>query len=207
MEEERHIISLEDLENDFFQLGEDENMPGFGFGVCVTYLLVDCSGSMAGEDKLEKSKAGAIDFSHNAIQKGYSVGIIAFGSEARLISEAVSNISDLEGNIKRINIDGSTNMAAALVLAEEKLAKIDSPNAQRVIVLITDGIPDNVDATLRVAKECKAKGISIITLGTDDADKDFLKKIATDGSLTEIVSSSGLKQAIASAGNLLPSGK
>ena len=207
MEEERQLISLEDLESDFFLLEEDKNTPGFSWSVSVAFLLIDCSGSMVGENKLEKAKAGAIDFAHNAVNKGYSVGVIAFGSQAKLVSPAVSNANDLEGSVKSIEVDGSTNMSAGLELAKKQLEMVDSSDAQRAIVLVTDGAPDSVDQALNVAEKCKQSGISIITLGTDDADRDFLKKIASSESLAEMVSSNNLQGAIASAGNLLPQGK
>ncbi|MCK5415856.1 VWA domain-containing protein [Candidatus Parcubacteria bacterium] len=50
-------------------------------------------------------------------------------------------------------------------------------NGQRMIVIATDGEPDNADKTLKIAIVAKNKGIKIICIGTDGADEQFLKKL------------------------------
>jgi hypothetical protein len=48
----------------------------------TVYLLVDCSGSMAEGDKMQQARRGAAGFAKQAQQKGYTIGVIRFGSSA-----------------------------------------------------------------------------------------------------------------------------
>ena len=73
------------------------------------YLVIDCSGSMAGE-KIEQAKRGAIDFSKSAQNKGYSSGLITFADHAKYHIEPQRDYKALIPIINNISIDGSTNM-------------------------------------------------------------------------------------------------
>jgi uncharacterized protein YegL len=76
-----------------------------------------------------------------------------------------------------------------------------------VIVVVTDGMPNgsgDPEASLKEAECAKKEGIGIITIGTDDADRQFLKKLASLESLGTWVSSNNLKWAITESARLLP---
>ena len=68
----------------------------------------------------------------------------------------------------------------------------------------TDGQPDKVGAALKAGQAAKDDGIDIITIGTDDADQEFLKKLASRADLGRRVSQEKFAQGIASASQLLP---
>ncbi|MCL2707433.1 MAG: hypothetical protein FWE97_04670, partial [Dehalococcoidia bacterium] len=65
--------------------------------------------------------------------------------------------------------------------------------------------PDNSAATLKTSQQAKEDGIDLIAIGTDDANQEFLGKLATKQGLAAKVSSDMFAQAIASASSLLPS--
>lgn len=73
------------------------------------YLVIDCSTSMVGT-KLAEAKKGAMEFTKDALTKGYSVGLIQFASEAKLICEPETKISALHLYIEKLLAKGSTNM-------------------------------------------------------------------------------------------------
>ena len=60
-------------------------VPGF---MGTVYLLLDCSGSMGYDSKLEQAKSGAIGYAKDAQDKGFSVGIIQFPTQAELVLTA-----------------------------------------------------------------------------------------------------------------------
>lgn len=177
--------------------------PVFGadIGMNVAYLLIDCSGSMAGE-KLEQAKRGGVDFARGAVAKGYMLGLITFDDEAHLRCEPAGSAA-LENALSEIRVAGSTNMTAALSLATEKLR---NKGANRAVILITDGAPDDAPSAIAAAEEMKKNGVDIITIGTFDANADFLARLATRSDLSMTVRDDELQLGISSASALLPEG-
>lgn len=164
------------------------------------YLVIDTSGSMVG-DKLEQAKRGVIDFAKDACRKEYAVGLISFNSTAKHISEPTYDVGLLKDRVREMHATGSTNMAEAIKMAHDHLKKLDST---RVIVIATDGLPDSAHDALREGTRAKEDKIDIITIGTDDANQEFLRRLATRAELGKKVTREVFSQAISSASNLLP---
>jgi Mg-chelatase subunit ChlD len=167
------------------------------------YLVIDCSGSMAGQ-KLEQAKKGILDFSKDAFLKEYLVGLISFDTEARHICEPTYDIELINSSLEQMHSTGSTNMADAIIMAHHHLKDL---NFTRVIVIATDGLPDNAEYAITAGDRAKADKIDIITIGTDDADQGFLKKLASQTHLGNKVSREAFSQAISSSVKLLPAPK
>lgn len=164
------------------------------------YLLIDCSGSMAGSN-IVQAKEGVLAFALDAVRKNYSVGLIRFSDSAEVLSSLKDGISGLKSRLHMLEASGETNMTDALNLAKSELASL---SGIRVIVIATDGAPNLKESCLEAAKSAKAEGIDIITIGTDDADCDFLALLATRPDLAVIVASSHLMIGISEAVKLLP---
>ncbi|MGA9047412.1 MAG: vWA domain-containing protein [Dehalococcoidia bacterium] len=172
----------------------------FENGKGMVYLVVDCSGSMDGH-KIGQVKRGILDFAQDAIEKDYLVGLIKFDSSATHLCEPKSDMGNLGEYLDKINANGSTNMAAGITMAHQHL---DDSKYTRVMVIATDGRPDKTQSALQAGQTAKNEGIDIITIGTDDADLPFLKKLATSEELANKVSNHQFGKAIASAYLLLP---
>jgi Mg-chelatase subunit ChlD len=168
------------------------------------YFLLDCSGSMRKGQKLDQAKQGIIEFAKDAFKKGYRLGFIRFSDEAEVFFEPTGNLDTLQNIIKGLKAVGSTNMTAAIKTAH---AKVKGFPGTKVIVIATDGMPDNVKSSLEAAQRAKADGIDIISIGTEDADQEYLKKLASRTELSSKVSSDRLAQAITDASLLLTSPK
>ena len=170
----------------------------------VVYLLLDCSSSMEGQ-KLAQAKKGAINFAEDARGKGYAVGVITFSTTATHLCEPQQDISTLNQYLERIDAGGCTNMTDAILLA---LQKMGDRKGYRVMAIVTDGMPDSQEIALEAAQEAKANGIDILTIGTDDADRDFLAKLASKTELSAKVLSDRFEEGITSMAKMLPlSGK
>lgn len=167
------------------------------------YLLIDCSGSMAG-DKLNQAKRGASRFATDALSKGYYTGLIQFDTYASLLAEPTKEISLLERCLSSVVVGGSTNMAEAIILAHRQLT---GKAGFRAIVIVTDGMPDSVEESLAAGSNVKKDGIDIITIGTDDADQEFLKKLSSRADLGIKVEREQLEQSIASSVKMLPTSR
>lgn len=166
----------------------------------IVYMLIDCSTSMEG-DKMVQAKKGVLGFAEQAYTRGYSVGIIKFASDAEYICDPQDSFTTIAQHIGRLTSSGSTNMAEAIEMVIEKFSeKIE----EKVICIVTDGVPDDAQAALNAANDAKERGIDIMTIGTRDADKDFLARVATRTELSVKVSESQLESGISSMARLLP---
>jgi len=181
----------------------------------TVYVIVDCSSSMAEGKKMVQARSGAVGFADEAQRKGYSVGLIQFASYAKHIIEPQNELTSLSttqqpawcgtwslnDRLKMMIAHGSTNMAAAIQMAIDKL--VDRAG-EKVMCLVTDGMPDDQKAALDATNEARKKGIYIMTIGTDDADKDFLERLVTQKDLSLKVPRNQLEQGIVSMAKFLP---
>lgn len=167
----------------------------------VAYLVVDTSSSM--ESTLAIAIKGAVGFFSDATKKGYYTGLIRFSDDASLIVEPIQDSEAMAHSLSRLTSSGQTNMSAAIRLATHYL-QLD--NCVKAIILVTDGMPDSdkIEDTLAAARVARSQGIAIIPLGTDNADKAFLDKLASRSDLAVHVPRSQLASAISSAARLLP---
>lgn len=195
-EEKRVAISLGGVEIRH----EDKPVRGEVIETGFVYLLVDCSGSMATSNKLNQAKKGAINFAREARNKEYLIGLIQFDSSATHLCEPQREIAALERYFRKMETGGSTNMAEAIQIANQRLKE---RKGSRVMVVITDGMPDSQEETLAAAQEAKKNGIDIITIGTDDADGEFLKKLASRTELGVKVSREQFEKSITSTAKML----
>ena len=170
------------------------------YRVLTAYLLLDRSASMAGE-KLNEAKEGAVEFGRDAIQRGYAVGLIAFGSDADVLCKPSANINTIREAITNLGVAGSTNMTAAIQLAVEDFVRL---GGDRTIVLVTDGEPNDAAQTIDAANAAKAAGVHILTIGVEGADISFLESIRTQNTDTITAKADDLRKTIRSAAERLP---
>jgi molecular chaperone DnaK len=171
------------------------------------YLLIDCSGSMQANNKLNQAKKGALNFAKDALVKNYLTGLIQFDSSAKLMCEPSGDLSALENGLTKLKIGDLTHMAKAINLGHSLL---NNQNGQRVMVIVTDGMPNgdgDPQSSLRSGESAKKDGIDIITIGTDDADENFLKSLASRTQLGVKVESKHLEKTITDSAMLLPGPK
>jgi Mg-chelatase subunit ChlD len=172
----------------------------FGKQLSYVYLVIDCSGSMSG-GKLQQVKKGVQDFAKDAFQKDYLVGLISFETQVKHICEPTSDLDVIQKGLEMIYATGTTNMADAITLAHQHLKPFD---ATRVMLIATDGKPDNELNAIKAGDVAKADKIDIITIGTDDADQAFLKILASSTQLASKVSKEVFSQSISASVKLLP---
>jgi molecular chaperone DnaK (HSP70) len=165
------------IDNKHIDLSWTDNEPEIVKEMEEVYVMlcIDTSGSMSGR-KLEEAKSGALNFMKNLDIEYTSVGLISFDDDARLQMNFTKSAKDMKNAIKSLSIGGGTNMTHALEIAYSNFI---NKKGRNVIVLLTDGGPNNRSSTLSKAQMCKDKNIEIITLATDGADQSFLKSIAT----------------------------
>jgi Mg-chelatase subunit ChlD len=163
-------------------------------------LAIDCSSSMEGSG-IEEAKKGALSFAEDAIQRGYTVGLLSFSSDANLVCRPGISVTELRRGINSLSTDGSTNMTDAIKLASEHLPGGLGP---RAVVIVTDGNPDNRDSAMEAAAIIKKRGVDVIAIGAGSADAEFLARLASRANLSVMVAKDSLALGISKAAKLLP---
>ncbi|MEN0067285.1 MAG: Hsp70 family protein [Myxococcota bacterium] len=139
-------------------------------------LVIDCSGSMYGNN-IENAKRAALAFVQRTLQSpNRQVSVVAFPGGVK--STLTANLDRLRWAIDSLTPIGSTPMSEGLYDARTLL----KPKAgiQRVFVVMTDGHPDDPDATMKQVYDLRAMGARIITVGVgDQVQQSFLSNMAS----------------------------
>lgn len=137
-------------------------------------LLIDCSGSMSGT-AIEEAKKAAISFLKNFRVANGSIGLITF--PGGIIHKLSQNFASVKSKISGLDANNGTPMTEAIELAHTQM--LVATEYDQVIVLLTDGGPNDRSSAEASAATAIKKGIRIITIGVSGADETFLKLIAT----------------------------
>lgn len=170
------------------------------------FFLVDCSGSMASFSKMEQARSGILDYASKVIPQNYHIGLIKFGSFAEFVTEPIGDIAKVEKLVKQVDCVGSIANSTMLHDAiQQAMFRFSNFRVRRVICVVTDGFCHDTHATLEIAKDAKKSGIEIMTIGTEDADLQFLKELSSKEKLALTASSSQLEAGINKMVGLLAS--
>jgi Mg-chelatase subunit ChlD len=123
-------------------------------------LVLDRSGSMSGT-KLANAKDGATTFV-DQLTATDEAGLVSFSSGASLDQGISSDLGAVKTEINGLVAGGLTNIEAAIDLAQTQF-----PNRQGagdIMVLLSDGLPQNVTGAKRAATDAKAAGTRLITI-------------------------------------------
>jgi Ca-activated chloride channel family protein len=133
-------------------------------------FVIDVSGSMAREDRLELVKR-ALRLLVDELNADDRVGIVTYGSTARVVLEP-SSLEDREAILEAIDglrPDGSTNAEEGLRLGYQMAGRHRRTGANNRLILCSDGVA-NVGATgatsiLENVRSDADRGISLTTVG------------------------------------------
>jgi len=144
-------------------------------------LVLDHSGSMAGESKLDNLKT-AVHAVLGELQPQDYVSVVLFDdtSEVVIPSRQVGNAADLHAVVDDIEEGGSTEMSRGMRSGLDELRAQLSPQRVSRMLLLTDGQTfGDDDVCLDIASECQQLGVPVTALGLGrDWHKDLLTDIA-----------------------------
>jgi Ca-activated chloride channel homolog len=166
-----------------------------GAGPISTVLVIDRSGSMEENDKIEGAQDAARAFVEQ-MRPGDQTAVIAFSNAPELIEPFTDDKDRLDRSIRRIRADGSTALYDSLIAGVDELAHAEG---RRALLLLTDGrdmlrTGDDTQASrasLDAAIDTAVKaGIAVQAIGLGDRDGDerdgidegVLQKIAEETS-------------------------
>jgi Mg-chelatase subunit ChlD len=142
-------------------------------------LVIDVSGSMAGQGRLEYVKQGLeILFSH--LDADDIVSVVAFSSEARVVRAAapVTDRASLARIVREMQPEASTNVHAGLMAGYREVVKNLHAGKANKVILLSDGETNtgvtDIEEILRQSKEFNDKGIALSTIGVGLSSNDRL---------------------------------
>lgn len=130
-------------------------------------VAVDRSGSMVHGDKIGKAKNAATAFVTNILNKipQSQIGVIGFSNDSNVYIEPTNNLQNLKNAINKIDLWDRTFTATGVNKARQMLNSMNTKN--KVLVIITDGKPeDSWEASVAMAS-ARSEGIKIITLSIE----------------------------------------
>lgn len=149
-------------------------------------FVLDTSGSMADEGKMEKARA-ALLFGVRSLREGDRFNIINFAGEEHLfernpISASAGNIKRGEDFVKNLKPNGGTNINDSLRAA---LRQFDNSDRPKMLVFMTDGLPTvgetDIDRINRNVKEIKVENLRLFPFGVGyDVNTTLLDKLASE---------------------------
>nr|MBA2736081.1 VWA domain-containing protein [Pyrinomonadaceae bacterium] len=153
-------------------------------------FVLDTSGSMADEGKMEKARS-ALLFGIRGLREGDRYNVINFAGEehlmeSRMISANASGKKRGEDFVLKLQPNGGTNINDALRAA---MRQFDSTDRPKMLVFMTDGLPtvgeSNVEKIIQNSKETKVEGLRMFTFGVGyDVNTQLLDRLAAENSGT-----------------------
>ncbi len=151
-------------------------------------FVLDTSGSMAEEGKMEKARA-ALLFGIRSLREGDRFNVINFAGEEHLMENNMiaangSGVKRGEDFVNKLTPTGGTNINDSLIAALKQFTSSPRP---KMLVFMTDGLPTVGEANVEkiVANVSKAKGedVRLFTFGVGyDVNTTLLDKLAAENS-------------------------
>ena len=149
-------------------------------------FVLDTSGSMADEGKMEKARA-ALLFGIRNLRPDDRYNVISFSGDERLMEDGLV-MADERGRarglefVKNLKPSGGTNINGALLAAMKQFDRSERP---KLVVFMTDGLPTvgetNVGRIVSNAHSARVPGIRLFTFGVGyDVNTSLLDKLASD---------------------------
>lgn len=188
-----------DLTQGDFALSEDGTpvdligFSGAGQGPISTALVLDRSGSMEDDNKIEGAREAAATFVEQ-MRPGDQAALIAFNSEVEVAQGFTLNQAELQDGIERLRPDGGTAVYDAVVAAVDLLREA---GGRRVLLVLTDGqdcrepfdtCPDDagsshsLDEAIAYAQQA-GQPVYLVGLGEDNGsgiEQEVLARIAEE---------------------------
>jgi Ca-activated chloride channel homolog len=151
-------------------------------------FVLDTSGSMADEGKMEKARS-ALLFGIKGLREGDRFNVISFAGEEHLMESGLIS-ADSSGKkrgeefVKKLQPTGGTNINDAMLAAMRQFNSTERP---KMLVFMTDGLPtvgeSNVDRIIANVEKGKFQNVRLFTFGVGyDVNTTLLDKLASNNS-------------------------
>lgn len=154
-----------------------------GVGPLTTMLVMDVSGSMDKNGKIDGAKAAAKAYV-DQMRPGDQAGLMVFNTQVNYAQQLTKDHAALTQAIDSIKTGGDTAMYDALIAAEQALKDV---SGRKAIITVTDGLDNrSTHKVADVVAGTQQNSLSISTIGLGDAttkaqtglDEGALKSLA-----------------------------
>jgi len=137
-----------------------------GAGALSTMLVMDISGSMDKNGKIDGAKEAARAYV-NQMRPGDQTGLMVYNTKTHYVQPLTSDTGVLREAIAAIKTGGNTSMYDALIAAEEALAGV---SGRKAIIAVTDGLDNHSSHSADdVTAGIGPGGLTISAVGLGDA--------------------------------------
>ena len=149
-------------------------------------LVGDFSGSVTGYQKFITDAFSSFIEKFDLSEESTKIGIVIFSSKARTIIPLTSDKTRIANEliVLKSNIpDGTTNMTEALIHATNEIMGSNSRQGfRKMIVMFSDGSPDDRTSALETASQIKFSNIGIcgVLIMNSSLDAEYMKKISSE---------------------------
>ena len=132
-------------------------------------LVMDRSGSMSGEQRMEYAKASAKQFV-NALKVGDSIGLVDFDDQITVTFPLTTITGDatkvaIKAKIDSLTPRDTTNIGGGLLSAHGQITAQAQRSCNEIIVLLTDGDHNTGTDPRTVLPKLQEDKISVFTVG------------------------------------------
>lgn len=147
-------------------------------------IVIDKSGSMASDRKIENAKEAAL-LAVDKLDSSDILSVIAYNHEVEVLVPA-TKLTDkraVRDQIRRLNADGNTALYAGVQKGADEVRKFLVHQQVNRIVLISDGLanvgPSSPDQLGRLGCQLAGEGVSVTTIGLGlGYNEDLMSKLA-----------------------------
>jgi len=149
-------------------------------------FIIDVSGSMNREDRLEQVKR-SLRMLGNNLKRGDRVGLVVYGSRGEVICEPTWNHEKIMRAIDRLHPGGSTNAEEGLILGYNMARENYEEGKINRIILCSDGVANvgntRAETILARIRDDAEKGITLTTIGFGMGNYNdvLMEKLADNG--------------------------
>jgi len=151
-------------------------------------LVLDISGSMADQDKINQLKRSVNLLCSELLKQGGGdrVGIAVYSSDASLLSPLSFDIAHVNQLVQGVQENGMTNISAGMTIGRTELEHNGRSGAGRLMVLLTDGLvnqPVNEAVgrplVIQEAERAAAEKLPILSISfSSAADPTLMEQVA-----------------------------
>ncbi len=158
-----------------------------GIGPLTTMLVIDISGSMNVNGKLDSAKAAAKAYV-DQMRPGDQAGLIAFDTHVNYVQKLTQDHTALTTAIDNLKTGSDTAMYDAVISGEDALKDV---SGRKAIIVLTDGLDNrSTHKANDVITGIGQNGLSISTIGLGDPSTKSLQGL-DQASLTSLAQQAG----------------
>ncbi|MDR3076109.1 MAG: VWA domain-containing protein [Synergistaceae bacterium] len=149
-------------------------------------LVIDKSGSMGADGKMENAKRGAMEALRSLGNEDYAA-VIAYDTKAFVLvkTASVRELGHFEPSISRLRPEGNTALYDGVKLSAKEIARFAEKGYIPRIILLSDGLanvgPSSARELAALGRELSRRELTITTIGLGlDYDEDTMTALASE---------------------------